>query len=140
MRGFLGAMSMVALMGAASVASAASRSLHYEPAVVELTGTVVVEDHYGPPNFGETPEEDAKLRVPMLRLDAPVDVAGDPHSDTNLSSFEDVDQMQIVLVQGRSVDGFIGKHVTVTGTLAEKLEGGDFTQVLITMRTIKLAR
>ncbi|MBB6250414.1 hypothetical protein [Nitrospirillum iridis] len=131
---------MVALMGLVSVANAASRSLQYEPAVVELTGTVVVEDHYGPPNFGETPQEDAKLRVPMLRLDASVDVAGDPHSDTNLSSFEDVDKMQIVLTKGRSVDGFIGKHVTVTGTLTEQLEGGDFTQVLITMKTIKPAR
>ncbi|WP_044559784.1 hypothetical protein [Azospirillum sp. B4] len=130
---------MAALIGSAPVASAAS-ALHYEPAVVTLSGTVVMEDHYGAPNFGETPEQDAKLRVPMLRLDVPVDVAGDPHSDTNLSSFEDVDQMQIVLVQGRSVDGFIGKHVTVTGTLAEQLDGGDFTQVLITMKTIKLAR
>src|SRR2546430_5606666 len=37
--------------------------LHYEPHVVRVTGKLVTEPHYGPPNFGETPDEIGRAHV-----------------------------------------------------------------------------
>ncbi|HET9525573.1 MAG TPA: hypothetical protein VFO99_05370 [Pyrinomonadaceae bacterium] len=45
----------------------AQRSLAYEPATVELEGRLVIQLKYGPPNFGEQPKTDKKLRVPVRR-------------------------------------------------------------------------
>src|SRR5436853_736893 len=57
--------------------------LHYEPHVVRVTGKLVTEPHYGPPNFGETPDEDQKLAVLVLLLSHAVDVCGNPASATD---------------------------------------------------------
>ncbi|MEI9983512.1 MAG: hypothetical protein WDN69_10070 [Aliidongia sp.] len=48
-----------------------STLLHYEPSVVTLAGRVILESHYGPPNFGENPKSDRKFRIPILYLCAP---------------------------------------------------------------------
>jgi hypothetical protein len=34
-------------------------ALSYEP-TVEITGTVVLEEHFGPPGFGEDPKTDSR--------------------------------------------------------------------------------
>ncbi|TWB29094.1 hypothetical protein FBZ88_104260 [Nitrospirillum bahiense] len=115
---------------------AETKPLAYEPAVVTLSGTAVMEDHYGPPNFGETPDRDAKLRVPMLMLAEPVDVEAVPGVGRE---HERLDQMQLVLPSRLSIKAYVNKRVTITGTLSEQLEPGDFTPVLINVQTIKPA-
>jgi hypothetical protein len=53
-------------------------ALQYDPAVVELTGTVVLEEFFGPPGFGEDPKTDSRELYAILVLDAPVSVEGVP--------------------------------------------------------------
>jgi hypothetical protein len=40
--------------------------LSYQPKVVELKGTLSVKTYYGPPNYGENPDTDAKEALPIL--------------------------------------------------------------------------
>jgi hypothetical protein len=56
---------------AASPALAAP-CLHYEPAVVTLSGTIEKHVAFGPPGFGETPKIDAREDYTGLRLDRPL--------------------------------------------------------------------
>jgi len=66
------------LVAASTAAAQDHNRLSYEPAVVELKGKLIVERKYGPPNFGENPRTDAKVRVPVLLLIKPVRVRGKP--------------------------------------------------------------
>ncbi len=50
------------------------RWLSYEPAVIQLEGQLTMELKYGPPNYGEQPKTDAKVRVPVLMLIRSVNV------------------------------------------------------------------
>lgn len=51
----------------------------YEPYSTNavISGTVKVEQHYGPPNYGLTPETDSIARPYILFLDEPVRLYGD---------------------------------------------------------------
>jgi hypothetical protein len=118
-------------MMAQGATNLAAQGLRYEPTVVQLSGTLVIEDHYGPPNFGEEPGTDSKERALILKLDAPIDVVGDPTGTTNRSSFGDVRRIQLVGLQARKLTERVGQHATVQGTLFEKLSAGHLTDVLL---------
>lgn len=115
--------------------------LHYEPAVVQLSGTVKLERHYGPPNFGGSPRTDAVYNVPILILTTPVTVQGDPPSPVplNTTTFRNVSRMQLVFgTPGTKVSALNGEPVTVTGTLFEKITGTHYTDVLVQVRAVSL--
>jgi len=65
---------LVACIGA-SIAQA--QCLNYDPDVVTLQGVLYLKLFYGPPNFGENPETDAKDEQYLLKLDAPICVNPD---------------------------------------------------------------
>ena len=127
-------------------ASAEDRVLHYEPAVVELSGTVKVEGHYGPPGFGSSPKMDRVLYVPVLVLDAPVNVVGnplDPRSRLQLdgTSFHAVTRMQMVFdTPGTNTRALDGEPVTLRGTLFQKVSGENFTDVLVTVQSVSIGQ
>jgi hypothetical protein len=116
----------------------AATVLRYEPKVEQLTGTVKMERHYGPPNYGENPQTDSVLIVPVLVLDAPVTVQGSPAaSGLDTTTYPHVTKMQLVFSKpGTPVKAFNGEKVTVTGKLFEKVTGGDFTDVLVMVEGI----
>jgi hypothetical protein len=60
--------------------------LRYEPAVVKLSGILVMDAYYGPPNYGEEPETDPIEQNWTLKLDQPVDVLADPKLSAELGS------------------------------------------------------
>jgi len=132
---------LVALAG--SFQASAQQRLSYEPAKVQLSGTMVTEPFYGPPNFGEDPAKDKKVQVLELKLDAPVDVIVIPPTgignDTlksrgnDLESFYGVTRVGLVDLQfkTRNIEEFLGQHVTVTGTLHEKDNGLQYVNVLL---------
>lgn len=113
----------------------AGEPLHYEPAVVSLSGILVIEDHYGPPNYGENPDTDEIDKVRILKLDTPVDVVGDPNADNFNSELETgVQKMQ--LVSSLKLIDLEGQHVTVEGTLYHQFNAHHVTKVLITVEKI----
>jgi hypothetical protein len=66
-------------------------------AVVELSGTVALEEHFGPPGFGEDPKTDAVELIAVLVPDAPVSVEGDqPGEGFNETTYTDVRRLQLV--------------------------------------------
>lgn len=110
--------------------------LHYEPAVVELTGELVEVEEYGPPGYGEDPATDQRVKVPMLKLAKPVNVCGDPNSDTNQSSFSGLDRIQVV-TDDQDYRDWIDRRVTVRGTLSEAMTGHHYTNVLLTIKEVQ---
>jgi Domain of unknown function (DUF4431) len=112
--------------------------LSYEPAVVELKGTLSVKLYYGPPNYGENPDTDAKEALPILILSKPVNVRGntDPKAGSDKQSVEDVQQIELVLTMPHKE--LIGKTVIVEGTLFHAFTAHHHTKVLMDVRSIRL--
>jgi hypothetical protein len=122
-----------ALLAAAIVGtghSYAARQVSYGPAVVLLAGRTTVESHFGPPNFGESPKTDTKEDVPILVLDAPVDVISDARQQTNRGSHTGVKRVQLVGTLLPKLLQTEGRHVVLSGMLFEKQSGENFTDVI----------
>lgn len=113
--------------------------LSYEPAVVELRGKLITKWYYGPPNYGEDPITDSRELLPILVLDHPVNVRGnpDPEAGPNKVSVENVRDMELVLTIPHK--NMIGKKVIVKGTLFHGFTGHHHTDVLMSVQEISLA-
>ncbi|HME23092.1 MAG TPA: DUF4431 domain-containing protein [Acetobacteraceae bacterium] len=139
MRHILKSLGVVALIGLfACAAHAEEQILQYEPSVVGLTGVIRMERHYGPPSFGASPKTDLVETVPILLLDKPVTVQGNPRSPAEAEAFSHVTRVQLVVAgPGRNdLTRFLGKHIVATGRLFEKVSGENFTDVLLDVRQI----
>ena len=139
MRHIVKSLGVVALIGLfASAAHAEEQVLQYEPSVVGLTGVIRMERHYGPPNFGASPKTDLVETVPILILDKPVTVQGNPRNPADSDSFSHVTRVQLVVAGpgGNDLTGFLGKHIVATGRLFEKVSGENFTDVLLDVQQI----
>lgn len=115
------------------------RWLSYEPASVQLQGTLKLVSKYGPPNFGENPETDEKVQVPILELREPVSVRADPSSNLNDESAEGVTEVQLVFsLKGTpAYSDLVNQNVAVTGTLYHAHTAQHYTTVLMTVETIR---
>ncbi len=118
----------------------AQRSLHYEPETVELEGKLVIQSKYGPPNFGEDPKTDQKVRIPVLVLKTPVNVLPIEGKDDGINTepVYRVRQIQLSFAVGETGHKkLIGKDVVVKGTLYRAHTGHHYTDVVLTVRSIK---
>jgi hypothetical protein len=120
----------LALLFLSGSCSAASRCLKYEDATVSLTGRVVVRTFFGPPGYGEHPKTDSIEQQAILVLDHPVCVDASGGDEAAAS------QSEITLVPLGSVDmsRYIGKRVTVAGSLFHAISGHHYTKVLIQLK------
>jgi hypothetical protein len=109
----------------------------YYPAVVELKGTLRVKLYYGPPNYGENPDTDAKEVMSILILSKPVSVRGnpDPKAKFDRQSVKDIRKIQLVLTAPHKE--LIGETVLVKGTLFHAFTGHHHTDVLMDVSSIK---
>jgi len=118
--------------------SQAQRFLSYEPEVVELDGQLVLQLKSGPPNFGEEPKTDQKLRVPVLLLRDRVSVLGDQGDGYNSETVHGVRQIQLAFIGSQtSHKALIGKQVVVTGSLFHAHTGHHFTDVVLKVNSIE---
>ena len=123
----------------AGAAHADEQVLRYEPTVINLTGTVRMEQHYGPPDFAPGSRIET---VPVLVLARPVTVQGNPGSPADGDSYQHVTRIQLVLARpggSNELSAYAGKRVQATGRLFEKVSGENFTDVLLDIRQIGLA-
>ncbi|MBI1749101.1 MAG: DUF4431 domain-containing protein [Acidobacteria bacterium] len=123
-----------------TIAAQQRRSLSYEPAVVELQGRLTIELKYGPPNYGEQPRTDAKLKVPVLRLHEPIDIRGNPEDTLNAESVEGVKELQLIFKSGTAYKQLISKRVLVKGTLFRGHSGHHFTDVVMNVSSIEVKK
>ena len=74
----------------------------------------------------------------VLRLSQPICVDGDPASAVNRDAEADLSEIQVAPHgDGDKLGAFLGRQVTVVGTLVHSLSGHDRTAVLIRPRTLE---
>jgi len=108
--------------------------------VVKLTGTVVNVKAYGMPGYGETPDQDQKLNIKVLKLDQPINVRGIPNDEINQEDVLEVTELEIdtEISLNPLLGSYVGKKVEVEGTLEHRSAGGAITEVLLDLKKISL--
>jgi hypothetical protein len=96
-----------------AVVGVAEPCLNYSNEQTKLSGRVLIKTFYGPPNYGESPETDAKVKQTILRLNNPICTI-----ETD-EDYAEQNQVEITLVPMHAINlmPFTGKRVTVTGKL-----------------------
>ena len=128
--------SALVVLHSSSAEEGRSTWLHFQPSVVELTGVIGVAYEYDQPSFGDDSRSDEKLATPILRLLKPINILGDPKSDTNKGDAENIEEVQLQIQRYR---GLIGKRVIATGTLSRGYAGWHFTEVVMTVKSVRRA-
>lgn len=112
----------------------------YEPEIVELSGVLTLQERFGPPNYGETPEIDARLTIPVLELSTTLNVRGDPGSELNIESVEGVREVQLASLSASDLKRRLNTHVVCRGSLFRAVSGHHFTEVVLTVRRVRPAK
>lgn len=120
--------------------------LSYGPAKVELIGTLLVKQEYGPPNFGENPDTDQKVQIYVLHLSVPVDIKADSNPESNdpdTDNYSGVRDIQVFFLESAPktdvIKTFINKKIRVSGSLFEKTSPGDYMDVIMEVDAVKPA-
>jgi Domain of unknown function (DUF4431) len=129
---------LLALLMALAPATQAQRWLSYEPETVELAGKLVIQSKYGPPNYGEQPKTDQKVKVPVLVLKNPVSILPSQENFYNSQPVYRTTRIQLVFLEsGTAYKNLIGKNIVVTGSLFHAHTGHHYTDALLKVRSIK---
>jgi Domain of unknown function (DUF4431) len=119
-------------------ATQAQRWLSYEPETVELNGRLVIQSRYGPPNYGEDPKTDQKVKIAVLVLKNPVRVRPSQGDGYNSQPVYRTTQIQLAFIDSGTVyKNLIGKNVVVTGSLFHAHTGHHYTDVVLKVRSIE---
>lgn len=116
----------------------------WEPTVVELRGRLIVSLRYGPPNYGETPEQDEKRNTPFLELGRPITLCpepdpatGTPDADSGTTATAQV-QMNFAYVKPWPRE-LHGREVVARGTLYPSFTGYHYTPAVMMVEEIRAA-
>lgn len=115
-----------------------NKEYYFEPNVSIIEGTLITRLHYGPPRFGEDPDNDEHEYPFILQLDSPINVIAED-ADMFNSSISDVLEIQLVLRGSHYVDmakQYKNKHIKVQGTLFSAFTGHHHTKVLMVVDKI----
>jgi uncharacterized protein DUF4431 len=109
----------------------------YEPAVSTLHGTLTSKVYFGPPGYGEDTLADEKERTYVLVLDKGIAIQQPKKdlSDGYNAAIGNVTHIQ--LLNQESLDKYLNKTVSVTGTLFGAQTGHHHTDVLLDLKSIK---
>ena len=136
MKGFL-VIPVVAALAMQSPAPQANRSscLRYEPDTVQISGTLSRHMYYGLPGFGEDPKHDEKEMGFYLDLASPICMkSGGDDIDVAKTAIR---RIQLVLDQHGydSLRPYLGRKVTLRGTVFGAITGHHHTPVLLSVLT-----
>lgn len=98
--------------------------MRYEPAVVRLAGFLVVEEYAASLSELENPARYRKAPEPILILDSPVALWGDPGDERKLPNLGGLERISLV-ISDPSVFARLGRQVLLEGTLSAVVEGGE---------------
>lgn len=134
----IGVVCLLAVAALVTLASTAdARCYQYEPATVTVTGLIFLRTDFGPPNYGEDPAHDSRERHIYIRLDKRLCVEADVEGEAEAN----VRVMQMVyMIHLPFKLEWVGKHVSVTGTLLHGHTGHHWTKVLIIPSTTQILR
>lgn len=110
---------------------------------VQLEGTLTARTFYGPPGFGETPAQDARERVLILKLSRPITVNpmndGKAHKGSCWGSFPHLAAVQLfIFPKARLANArkLAGKKVVVVGMLREGDGPSEHTKVIMEVNAV----
>lgn len=130
---------LLLLLLVTSVYASAQDCLSYEPAEVELTGTISKRTFPGPPNYQSIRRGDRAETIWILRLNKPVCVTG--NTDDINTPERRVTDLQLVLdeKQYAQLRPLVGRRirVVVAGTLFHSHTAHHRTSVLLTVKSLK---
>jgi hypothetical protein len=106
------------------------------PSIIRLSGRLVLEQRFGPPNYGENPDTDAKLMVPYLKLKQPVNVKGDPTSEVNRDSVLGVTEVRLYFPIEHRHEDDVGREVIIQGCLSRGLSAHDYGRVVMDVKAV----
>ena len=133
----------ISLIFLTSSAASAAECLQYEPTMVTIHGRVSLKPAYGAPGFGEDPKHDAREDYLALTLDTPICMAATAKPQTADVAETGITTMQLVFDNAeafRKAKRWVGKQVSVTGSLYHCFTGHHHTTVLLTLKDIGPAR
>ncbi len=99
---------------------------------------------YGPPGYGETPAQDERDTILILRLLHPITVEPVPgviaENNPNAESFRGVREVQLFVPRNATSNAkeMLGKLVVVGGTLNEHVAPSDYTDVWMNVKDLHL--
>ncbi|HET9743817.1 MAG TPA: hypothetical protein VFQ00_13795 [Terriglobales bacterium] len=116
---------------------------YYDTPGVRLEGTLIKRKVYGPPGDGETPAQDVRTAILVLRLAHPICVEpvanADASKTANLDPAKNVRDVQLFVSVSRRTDArkLVGRVVTATGTLNESITASQYTKVWLEAKTLE---
>lgn len=132
------ALLLLLLLNSFGASAQRQQCLDYEPAVVQLIGTINKQTFPGPPNYksirkGDKPETYWVLHLSDFVCTQP---SGDYDSEDRVSDF------QLILTQKQYAlyRKFLGRRVNVTGRLSHATTGHHHTPVLLEVTGIRNTR
>lgn len=109
----------------------------YEPEVSTLHGTLSTKLYWGPPGYGEDTTVDEREPAYILTLPQGINITT-PKNDLSEGYNAAINNvLKIQVVPQRNIDAYVGKAVTVTGTLFGAQTGHHHTDVLLDLKTIR---
>jgi hypothetical protein len=104
--------------------------LQFEPAEVQLSGTLTARVFPGPPNYESVAAGDRAERAFILVLASPTCVEADPTSEVNSEPQAGIREVHLRWFEG-DLAPLVGKHVVVRGQLSTATIGHDRTPVVL---------
>lgn len=100
---------------------------------ITVMGTIYVKPYYGPPGYGENPEEDKKLTALILRLDTPISFIGVSDEDfiPRGEVVENIEEMHMAVNPDVPTEYLVNKRVKLKGGTFGSHTGYHQTKVLI---------
>jgi hypothetical protein len=112
--------------------------LSYSPSVARIRGRLIIVTKFGKPTYGAEPDKDEKLEVPILILPTPIRVKARPESSVNNETMTNISFVQLVFPPEveSNFKKFVDQEIVVAGSLAIGNRGGQFTDVVMTVKAI----
>jgi hypothetical protein len=108
------------------------------PAVVELRGTLVASERFGPPGWGETPQEDERIRVPFLLLDRPITMCSTDQMVLPGEAPWKVDSVQLNFTRVTNEPmRWLGEPITASGKISRAETGYHFGKVYMMVEQVR---
>lgn len=105
--------------------------------VTRLQGKLTKVTKYGKPTYGENPEKDEKVEVPILILQTPVRAKAQTTSSVNNESLTNVSFIQLIFpAEVGDYSKHLGMVIVVEGTLERGLKGDHFTDLVMTVKVL----
>lgn len=99
--------------------------------IVVLRGVLDTVHTFGPPNYGENPETDAKVIYFTVNLRKPISIRGNPNDEFNRDTIRGISRIQIKLYESEKLLEVLGKRIKVKGKLWRQSVGSDYTGAVI---------